>query len=37
MIDRNFELEVEVYDQKETAALRMSDRIPDAILRQFVL
>lgn len=37
MIIENFELEVEVYDRIETAALKMSDMISDAIIRQFGL
>ncbi|EMR04905.1 hypothetical protein C772_03178 [Bhargavaea cecembensis DSE10] len=37
MIVENFELEVEVYDRIESAALQMSDMISDAIIRQFGL
>ncbi|WP_424237996.1 hypothetical protein [Bhargavaea ginsengi] len=37
MIIENFELEVEVYDRIESAALEMSDMISDAIIRQFGL
>ncbi|KZE39441.1 acetylglutamate kinase [Bhargavaea cecembensis] len=37
MIVKNFELEIEVFEQIETAALQMSDMISDAIIRQFGL
>ena len=37
MIIRNFELEIEVYDRIESAALMMSDMMSDAIIRQFRL
>lgn len=37
MIIRNFELEIEVFERIETAALQMSDMISDGIIRQFGL
>lgn len=37
MITKNFELEIEVFEKIETAALQMSDMISDAIIRQFGL
>jgi hypothetical protein len=37
MIIKNFELEIEVFERIETAALQMSDMISDAMIRQFGL